>query len=322
MLKHIASKAYGEAMRKYALPGKAGLELGPLYHPFVTKAEGRQVSYIDYQSAEELREANKDNPEIDVRDIVDIDYVWTPGKGLLECLQSQPESEEEAEQPAVVPAFDYIVASQVIEHVPDTLGWVKELFSVLKVGGTLVLGFPDKRYTFDAYRRDTTLPEVIEAYCRREKLPTPRQIFDNCAYAVEDRDFEGMVDMSVPFSEREKKYSPQEALNFATYAYFNRKYIDSHCTVWTPDNFREIFGALAELGLLQCSFELVEIPEAASFVVFLTKEGVGRDLPESYEERLEKENAHLHKAYDEAVALQQELWGRLDKAGLLQESEQ
>lgn len=308
MLRHIQSEAYGEAMRRYALPGKKGLELGPLHHPYVIKSEGIDVAYVDYRSAEELREANKDNPELDVKDIVDIDYIWTPGKSLAECL-----IDEEDDDSHEVPAFDYILASQVVEHVPDTLGWIKQLFCALKVGGVLVLGVPDKNYTFDAYRRESTLPEILECYIRREKFPTPWQIFDNCAYAIDDRGFTDRADITVPFEERKHLYTPEEALNFATYAYYQRKYIDSHCTVWSPENFKEIIQGISKLGLLECSLEIDELPGCDSFVAYLTKEGVGRDLPESYEERLEKENAHLHKAYDEAVALQQEFFIKLQQ---------
>lgn len=200
-----------------------------------------------------------------------------------------------------------------MEHVPDTLGWIKELFSVLKEDGYLVLGVPDKRYTFDAYRHETTLQEVLEAYCRREPIPTVRQIFDNCFYAVDSSDFGSIVDVSVPFERRRKLYTVEEALNFATFSYYQREYIDIHCTVWTPQSFRETVTQLNKLGLLICDLEIVEIPEGASFVAYLRKRGEGRDLPDSYEQRLEKENAHLRKAYDEAVAVQRELLDRLSR---------
>ena len=38
--------------------------------------------------------------------------------------------------------FDYLVASHVVEHVPDMIGWFGEIPAVLKAGGVLSLVFP------------------------------------------------------------------------------------------------------------------------------------------------------------------------------------
>lgn len=44
--------------------------------------------------------------------------------------------------------FDKIVCSEVLEHIPDDRGAVKELFRVMKPGGTLAVTVPNKNYPF------------------------------------------------------------------------------------------------------------------------------------------------------------------------------
>ena len=75
-------------------------------------------------------------------------------------------------------SFDYVIASHVIEHVPDMIGWMKEVSEVLKDDGILSLAIPDKRYSFDFQREISTPGMFIEAYLRKNRKPTPQAIFD------------------------------------------------------------------------------------------------------------------------------------------------
>ncbi len=52
---------------------------------------------------------------------------------------------------------DLLVASHVIEHVPDLITWLREIASVLKPTGQARLAIPDRRYTFDLLRVETQL---------------------------------------------------------------------------------------------------------------------------------------------------------------------
>ncbi len=70
------------------------------------------------------------------------------------------------------------VASHVIEHVPDFVGFLAEVDGVLRVGGRLGLVVPDRRYTFDFLRRTSSLSEIIDCHLRQSRRPTPGQIFD------------------------------------------------------------------------------------------------------------------------------------------------
>lgn len=107
-----------------------GLELGPLYSPILSKSE-TEVYYVDHASTRVLRKKYKNHP-FDVGKIVDVDYVLN-GKTLKKTITGS--------------RFDYVVASHVIEHIPDIIGWLNDISSVLKTGGVLSLVIPDKRYT-------------------------------------------------------------------------------------------------------------------------------------------------------------------------------
>lgn len=82
--------------------------------------------------------------------------------------------------------FDFVVANHVLEHVTDPIGAVTEWHRILKDGGILFLGLPDKRYTFDHARRRTPLKHVIDDYCSNidPKLKDLEHVID-CARNVE-----------------------------------------------------------------------------------------------------------------------------------------
>jgi len=151
------------------LASQIGVEIGPLDKPIVTREMGR-VRYVDHDITEALRLKYADFDNVDTDKIVDVDYIWGE-KSLVDLTQ--------AEAP-----FDYIVASHVIEHVPDFIGWLREVRGILKPGGILSLAIPDKRQCFDYHRHPSKPADVVEAYLRRHKKPSPRQIFDHFASAV------------------------------------------------------------------------------------------------------------------------------------------
>ncbi|WP_369012339.1 methyltransferase domain-containing protein, partial [Escherichia coli] len=74
-----------------------------------------------------------------VAGIVDVTHVWT-GSGSLAAIVGG------------AGLFDYAIASHVIEHVPNVLGWFRGIYEVLKPGAVFNLAVPDRRYTFDVVR--------------------------------------------------------------------------------------------------------------------------------------------------------------------------
>src|SRR5262249_41904211 len=113
-------------------------------------------------SREGLIKKYKDDP-IDPNDIVDIDFILK-NKSLAETVKGKK--------------FNYVIASHVIEHVPNMAQWLGEVSEILKPGGVLSLVVPDKRYTFDIARRETLPGDVLAAYADKLKKPSSAMAYD------------------------------------------------------------------------------------------------------------------------------------------------
>lgn len=222
---------------------QVGVEIGALDKPIVTREMG-QVYYVDHDTTEALRTRFADpSHNIDLNKIVEVDYIWGE-KGLAELFQGQTAA-----------GFDYVIASHVVEHVPDLIGWLSEIRSILKPGGILSLAVPDKRQCFDYQRPVSRLSEVTEAYLQHSRKPSPQQIFDQVSSAVSYRGstaWSGAIDPS----KLSRISSTQDALNAAKTAFASGEYCDVHCWVFTPASFLQLLSEIAALDLLQ--FEIAE----------------------------------------------------------------
>lgn len=252
-----------------------GLEIAPLFRPVVSK-DDYNVYYTDYTSTEVLREKNATNitahsgvhPGIQT-----LDFVWSPGSKLAESVPLGVE-------------FDYAVASHVIEHVPNMVGWLNEILSVLKVGGKLALVIPNKAACFDYYRQETPVAEFVEAWICNASKPSPKQIFDCLSLAVVDTDPPGTrsFDLNLPLSEAKRIYTLDQALSYAINSYSTNEYLDVHCSAFTPDSFVNVVTTLVDLGLLNVSLSATDQGEpsvdgatiSGEFMVTLTKLGEPR----------------------------------------------
>lgn len=229
-----------------------GLEIGPLNRPVVRPGDG-PVRYADHLSTDGLRAKYAADPAVDVRELVPIDYVLGP-EGLAAATRGD--------------TFDYVLASHVIEHVPDFVGFLCDTAAILVPGGILSLAVPDKRWTFDCRRDVTPVAALLEAYLEGYRRPSIRQVIDHFlehaavpAAVTEAQLWNGEVRAAdVPYTHVPALYEIGEA-GLRRYAEAIRagEYIDSHCTVFTPQSFLRILDVLARLGLL--GFELAHFAD-------------------------------------------------------------
>ena len=138
--------------------GGRGLEIGALMKPIVTRDMGR-IEYVDRASTEELRRWYANQGHVDPSEVVEVDHVWG-SQTLLDCVGGQR-------------SYDYVVASHVIEHIPDLLGWLQEIASVLADGGMAraLAAAADGA----ARRRGDLLQRVLDAETAIEALQVVRQ---------------------------------------------------------------------------------------------------------------------------------------------------
>jgi SAM-dependent methyltransferase len=221
------------------LRNSVGAEIGPLCSPIVTRDEGR-VFYVDHTDTESLKAKYANDASVDVSKIVDVDAIWGDNS-LKEALREDV-------------GLDYVIASHVIEHVPDLVTWLEEVRAVLRPDGELRLAIPDRRFTFDYMRGETRLSDVLTAYLVRARVPQPHEVLDFVLNAKKidlQKAWRGEIDVSelVPY------YSFDDAMNIARDVRQNGTYHDTHCWVFTPRSFSALFESLASFGLLHFACE-------------------------------------------------------------------
>jgi SAM-dependent methyltransferase len=213
-----------------------GLEFGPLSKPLVLKSEG-DIRYVDAKSIGELRRWLPSSGSYKGEDYVEIDYVWDGGDF------------RKVVGPDI--AFDYAIGSHVIEQVPNMIGWVNDIVSVLADDGILSLAIPNKRYSLDIQRQETGCAQVIDDWMRGLGQPSAAHVFDHYSgVARVERDeylalWRGDIDPStIP-----RYHSDAEALDLATKAHASGQYTNCQTYVFTPQSFLRMCGTLIGLGI-------------------------------------------------------------------------
>lgn len=120
-----------------------GIEIGAGHNP-IKVDPSCDVKYIDKLSSREFRDAF---PELPDPEITEVDIIADVSKEGLSVIADS--------------SMDFIIASHIIEHLPDPLGFIKECYRVLRNDGVIYLAIPDKNFTFDKDRERTKLEHII-----------------------------------------------------------------------------------------------------------------------------------------------------------------
>ncbi len=124
----------------------SGLELGPGHHPFALSLPGVRVSFVDR---------------------------WTPEEGKELFPQMGPYAAQldvvadfntDRLDPIADASQDFVIASHVLEHLAEPLGFVAEIHRVLRPGGVALLLLPDRHRTRDENRAPTPLDHLVTEY--------------------------------------------------------------------------------------------------------------------------------------------------------------
>lgn len=210
----------------------AGLEIGALDRPTVAPAAGN-IRFADYRPADELRRFYVGQPAFDPQSVVDVDIVLGK-RSLSEALAGEAR-------------FDYVVASHVIEHVPDVVGWLQQVSAALKPGGRLCLAIPDKRFTFDYLGTVSTVGDFLEAHLSQRTTPSVKQVYDFLRTATHVNPIRAWLGLIDP---RRLSHwaTPEDALKKCREIQAGGS-IEVHCFLLTPRSFLELFKELVTHGL-------------------------------------------------------------------------
>ena len=217
------------ALEGLALAGARTLEIGALDRPLVTPGDGGRVYYADHWPTPALRQRYAADPAVDISAIVEVDFDLSamtlaevgPRTGPLDC----------------------VVASHVVEHVPDLAGWLADVHALLRPGGVLALVVPDKRFTFDLHRRQSTPADVADAARERRARPGLATVLDYVANVVPAPDA-GALWADYRRAADLRPLNPPDAVAPVLAQWEAGAYIDAHCWVVTPWRFVALVGGI------------------------------------------------------------------------------
>lgn len=198
-----------------------GLDLGPGHVPFPVPYPGTRVLLVDRWTPAQNK---KLFPEPEMADAVfpEPDVICDLAKSSLDMFATQ--------------SMDFVVASHIIEHMPNPLGLLEGIHRVLHEGGLLILLVPDRRRTFDRNRNATPLEHVVADYENHETEVDEEHLVDSIAHLYD-------VGALSP-AERERIFAEELARS-------------PHVHCWTPREFNEVLAyAISPLGQ---RWELVEV---------------------------------------------------------------
>ncbi len=217
-----------------------GAEIGPLNIPLVSKHQAN-VLYVDHLDTENLRQKYAS-----VDGIVDIDRPMV-NDNLADTLRNDG-------------PLDYVVGSQVLEHVANPIRWLREVAEILKPSGQLAVSVPDRRLTFDFLRYTSRPADMVSAYLQDTVTPDVRSVYDHHSQAsyvnmswatplsmIPDDIVSGRGAVSPKLATDKHLALTQQALR--------GEYLDVHAWVFTPSSFLITMAQLAADGFLdfRCS---------------------------------------------------------------------
>lgn len=192
-----------------------GLEIGACDLPTVPKGIG-QCHHADFRTASDMAEMWN----LDPQSVCDVEFIINRKQRISDQIHKR---------------FDYIIACHVIEHVPDPIGYIKDLSNLLKDDGILFLAVPDKHETNDKNRPLTSLEHILMDYHDRAVYPSVEHIVEFHRSWLELNHGQ-----SVPM---------MDAYHYAV-NYIASGESDAHCHVWDADSFNDHFKMLTEHDML------------------------------------------------------------------------
>lgn len=233
-----------------------GLEIGPSYSPIAPKSGGWNVEIADHLDAPDLREKYA-AWGVDVGSVEDVDYVITD-KSLSETIGKPGH-------------YDFIIASHVIEHTPDMIGFLQDCETLLKPGGVLSLVVPDKRFCFDVYKPRSSTGTILQAHLDRLHRHKTGTIFDAYAdHVLQNGELIGFNRASPYLS---LGHTLGEAHKLAMEFHHSDGYVDTHTWKYTPASFQLIIQDLNQLDYIQMGMETFDGTVGFEFYASLRKGG-------------------------------------------------
>jgi len=126
----------------------SGIEIGPGNHPFELPLPGVHVQYVDRWRAQESTELFPQLAEHSA--FIEPDLIADFNTDRLAPIADHSQ--------------DFVIASHVLEHLADPVGFLADIHRVLRPGGVALILLPDRHRTRDRDRSPTSLAHLVAEY--------------------------------------------------------------------------------------------------------------------------------------------------------------
>jgi predicted SAM-dependent methyltransferase len=236
-----------------------GVEVGPSFSPVLPKAGGADVTVVDHVDAAGLREKYAVHG-VDLSAIEDVDVVWKGGS-LYDALRDHA-------------PFDFLIASHVLEHLPDPLGFFDDCEQLLRPGGVLSLALPDSRYCFDCLRPLTSIGQWVDARVSARTVHTAGTVLDHTLHAAQRGGIVWQAGSDDPLAMVHMRDHVDEMLSRAG---VGDDYVDVHAWVFTPESFQYLVDMARAFGFM--SFRIEQLHGTVGFEFFVSLRRASEPVP-------------------------------------------
>jgi predicted SAM-dependent methyltransferase len=216
--------------------GSSVLEIGPFDQPVM---RGPNVKYFDVMDQQGLI-ARARACGRRVEGCPRIDYV--SDRGDLSVVTGEK--------------FDSVISSHCIEHQPNLIRHLNQVFDVLRPGGKYYVIVPDKRFIFDHYLPLTRVSDVLAAHAEAREVHTPASIITHYAETTHNSPlrhwlgFHRPLRTTAPYVERLRAALELVSIRSADY-------VDVHCWCFTPPSLVDVLKTLSEMNMIGFRIDLV-----------------------------------------------------------------
>jgi SAM-dependent methyltransferase len=132
----------------------SGIEIGPGPHPFRLLPEGVDVRFVDHWGPEERRALVAE---------LRVDAELTHPGGGTDYVEPDIVADFNTERLGAISdgSQDFVIASHVLEHLAEPIGFIAEIHRVLRPGGVALVLLPDRHRTEDRFRPATPLDHLV-----------------------------------------------------------------------------------------------------------------------------------------------------------------
>jgi SAM-dependent methyltransferase len=248
------------------------VEIGAGYSPVAPKAAGWNTHVVDHADRETLR-AKYAAANVDGNAIEQVDTIWRDGP-LHEAVAASLHGR-----------FDTLIASHVIEHMPDFVGFLTSAAHLLTTDGVIAAALPDKRYCFDCFRPATTTGDILEAHAAQRTRHSLRTAWDHTAYAVT---VDGQMGWG-PWPVGQPRFFDQFDVAAKLAGDFQNDtslpYRDYHAWQFTPAIFELVMLELGQLGVIDWRIDQITETENLEFFAFLRRGVDSSESPNALQDR-------------------------------------